>query len=225
MAKMTKHFDRSTERSFTLVETMIALGMLASIILQISGVQGNSIYFSEYSQNVTNAVWLAKRVMSQVEYHWESQDFKSLETEVDDGRFEDFPDYSYALKIKDWKLPITSLLGGGNGSESEDSGSQMLSGVMDKVLGKELLKVAHVEVFWAEGAQRNSTEVTLLLTNQKKVDEVIGTFKALSQAQNNAGAGKPKTSSPNTKNATGEKDGDKANTNSNPSNEGEAEND
>ncbi len=184
------------ERSFTIIETMIALGMLASVVLQISGIQGNSIYFSEYGQNVTRAVWLAKRVMSQVEYQWAAQEFKALETETPDGAFEDFPDFTYSLNIKEWKLPITSLLtGGGAGAEAgegEGSGTtDMLADTMSKVLGDELLKVAHVEVFWAEGAVRNSTAVTMLLTNQKKVDEVIGSLKSVAEAAGKADGDKP----------------------------------
>ena len=53
----------------------------------------------------------------------------------------------------------------------------MIKGIMEQVFGDELLKTAHVTVWWHEGAQRGSTSLTLLLTNQKKIDELLVTLK------------------------------------------------
>ena len=48
--------------------------------------------------------------------------------------------------------------------------------------GDHLLKTAHVEVFWGEGAVKESTSLTMLLTNQKKIDETVTTLQATLQA-------------------------------------------
>lgn len=179
--KDTKRLRR--EGSFTLIETVIALSIVAFLIVEVAAVQGNSIVFSEYGANVTKANWLAKRVMSQVEYFWQSKDFKDLITEVKEKKFEDQPDFSYSLEIKEWKFPFLQLLsgamGGGSGSSGSSSGSSssmsgMLDTVIKQVFGEEpIFMTAHVEVSWPEGAQKNQTALTLLLTNQAKLDQSI----------------------------------------------------
>lgn len=189
---------KTQELSFSLIETIIALGILATMIVQVAAIQGNSIYFSEYGRNLSVASWLAKRVMSQVEYYEHTKDFKELNTEIVGATFKDFPEYKYDLIIKDWKLDIIGLLTGNalNASSEEDKEekseddqmAEMMKTVLKQVLGDEILKVAEVKVSWAEGAKRNDVSLTYLLTNQKKVDEVIGGLSAMQP-----GAGLKKT--------------------------------
>jgi len=183
---------RQREGSFTLVETVIALTIVTFLIVEVGAVQGNSIVFADYGRNVTQATWLARRVMSQVDYYWRSKPFTDMETEVREQRFEDFPEYSYTLEIKEWEFPfekmLTAALGGGLGGDEEaqeaaedkqeaaEAGgiSQMIETVTKQVFGDEpKFLTAHVQVSWAEGAARNSTSMTYLLTNQAKIDEAI----------------------------------------------------
>lgn len=181
-----------SEASFSLIETVIALAIVSFVILEVAAVQGNSIVFADYGRNITQASWLAKRVMSQVEYYWRTKPFKELETNVPTQAFEDFPEYSYTLEIKEWKFPFTQLvqqvLGGGDkkgeDGEKQDSGGKppisgdMIDQVVKQIFGDEpIFMTAHVDVSWAEGAQRNSTGMTYLLTNQVKLDEFLGTLK------------------------------------------------
>ena len=189
------------ERSFTLMETIVALGILVTFILEVGRVQGNAVVFTEYGRNVTRAAWLAKAVMAKVEYMWETRQFKDLETDEPDGKFEEMPEFTYKLTIKEWKLPLLDMLGGGgdkgksnddNDGKSDKKSGDMMSGGIQQILGDEILKIANVEVFWAEGAKRNSTQITFLLTNQRKVDEVISTFKGVwEEAQRKLAQGAP----------------------------------
>src|SRR4051794_38017769 len=111
---------RADERSFTLLETIVAMGILVIFIFEVSHVQGNAVVFTEYGRNVTQATWLAKSVMAKVEYYHETKVFKDLETEVPDGKFDGFPMYSYKLSIKEWKLPLVDMLAGGSGDKDKD---------------------------------------------------------------------------------------------------------
>lgn len=175
-----------TERSFTLLETIIALAILTGTILQLVGSQGKIAYFNEYSRRLNEASWLAKRVMSQVEYNWTHYPFKELETSQKDQKFEGLTDsdYTYTLEIAEWKFPLLDFITGGGAEKNEDgekvkqtsaeeAEGDMVRQMLDQVLGDEILKVAHVEVFWPEGAKRNSVTLTYLLTNQRKVDEEL----------------------------------------------------
>ena len=64
IAAKNKHPGKDGERSFTLVETIFALGLLVTVILEVSNVQGRSLVLGEYNRKVTQASWLAKAVMA-----------------------------------------------------------------------------------------------------------------------------------------------------------------
>ena len=168
--------------SFTLIETMVALGLLTTLILQVATVQGRAYYFSEYGQNLTQAVWLAKRIMAQVEYYWYDKQLEDLDkVRVEGKQFEDAPKFSYNLKINEWKLPIANVMGGGG--EEPNPMADMIKQQVAQIFGGHVLKMAHVEVYWGEGAVRESTELSLLLTNQHKIGETIATLSAAIDAR------------------------------------------
>lgn len=185
--------SKSGQRSFTLIETVVALSLVTFLVVEVASVQGNSVVFSEYSRNVTQASWLARRVMSQVEYFYRTKPFTDLVQEVKEAKFEDNPEYTYSIDIKEWKFPfiqlLQSTLGGGGDDEKSDTKAerakssdkgmaQILEQVVNQIFGKEpIFLMANVHVYWPEGAARGSTQVTYLLTNQAKLDESIGALK------------------------------------------------
>jgi len=178
---------KKSERSFTLIETIIALGLMTFLVLEVASVQGNAIYFSEYGRNATTASWLAQRIMSQVEYNSGVRDFKDMELmgNVKEQPFEDFPDFKFSIETKEWKLPLIDLLAGGDEEEGSSKrkrpSNPLIKAAIGQVLGSDILKTVAVEVSWAEGARRNSVKLAYLLTNQKKIDDAIGSLKALLQ--------------------------------------------
>ncbi len=197
----SKTKPRVGEASFTLFETVIALAIMGAMIVELMSVQGNTIYFNEYATNLNRGIWLANRVMNQVDYYWQSRPFRDLKFEGrDEIPFEDEKDFSYRLRIIDWQLPIVDLLTGGAGAsqegESGDGGEQTegadagIGAMIKQQLGDELLKVAHVEVSWPEGAKRNSVTLTYLLTNQKAIDEKLVQFGDTANALDKAESGK-----------------------------------
>lgn len=189
---------KAGEQSFTLIEVIISVGMLTAVVLQMVGGQGAVFGMIDYSQRSSEAVWLAKRMMSQVEYFASYMDFKELETttSVRDQPFkfengtELEAEYRYSIEVKEWKLPLFDLLSGGGpkaeGEEEEEAKPQNpvmdaggFDSVVDAIFEGQILKVAKVEVSWPEGAQRQSVGLSLLLTNQKKLDEYIMTKKGI----------------------------------------------
>ncbi len=181
------------EASFSLFEAIIALSLLTFLTLEVAGVQGNAIIFSDYARKIDQATWLAKRILSQIEYHAGTMELKELELEVKETPFEDFPDFSYAINIKEWKFPIMDLLTGNFGKkegEEDDTAANPMAGMGDmlktavtQVFNDTVLKTANVQVSWADGARRNSTELTILLTNQRDLDKFIGSMKAVVDMQ------------------------------------------
>ena len=173
------------ERSFTLIEVVVAIGLMASLMIEVASVQGNSVFFSQYGRNVTQATWLAQSIMSNVEYYWTTKPFPDLKTKLEGQPFKDYPDYEWALEIKEWKFPFVQILtagflgGGEEGEEKEDDPmSKIIESVTDQVFADEpIFMTAHVEVSWADGAARDSASLTYLLTNQSKLDETMITLK------------------------------------------------
>lgn len=186
---------RPSERSFTLIETVVALSLITFLVVEVAAVQGNSVVFAEYNRNITQASWLARRVMSQIEYLYRTKPFPDLIKEVRDARFEEVSDYTYSIDIKEWKFPFIQLLqstvGGGKGGDdpedntraerakNSDKGiAQVLEQVVDQVFGKEpIFLTAQVSVHWPEGAARGGTQLMYLLTNQAKLDEAIALMR------------------------------------------------
>ena len=192
--------------SFTLFETIVAVGLLATVIVNVSMVQGNSLVFSEYTRNLTHAIWLSKRIMSQVEYHKTINDFKSLETEIEDETFQDVRDedsenFLYDLAIVPFDFPITKLVTkhfSGELSGGEDAPASPLAQIaplveqqMEQYLGKDFFKLVKLNVKWSDGAREDSLVTQMLIADIKKLDEVFAQLSALSGAGGQSPAGIP----------------------------------
>lgn len=162
------------------------------MVAQVSAVQGNAISFSKWERNVSQATWLAKYLLSQVEYKARFYDIKDVEIDLTAESFaeEICPkdpnfgcDFTYNLLIEEWKLPLLDLalgkVGGDDDSGAEGGGGflQMAKEQLKKFLGDEILKIAHVEVFWPEGARLDSVEIAYLITAQGKLDAAIEGLK------------------------------------------------
>ncbi len=158
---------------------------MAFLIVQMGGIQGNAISFAEYGRRVSEASWLAKRLMAEVEYQSSFRPFKEMETSIKDQKFEDAPDYSYDIEIHDWKLNIGSLLSGAlsarNGPDGESPAAAAMGEVvktaLDQAIGEEAFKMAKVTVYWPEGAARNSTSLGMIIVNQEKMDTTLAGLK------------------------------------------------
>ncbi len=200
-------FDAVRQASFTLVEVILAVGIMATFLVQIASVQGNSVYFAEYGRNVMKGTWLAKQLMSQVDYHYHVKPFEALKgVDVTKGEFEGVEDFTYDLVIEDFPLPISSIVANsltGGGSQDDDDPIKDVSkdGLTDQVdstvrefLGDEVMKLARVTVYWPEGAKRNSVTLSYLIANLKKISEVLSQVGAMSGTP--ASTGSPNT--PNT---------------------------
>jgi hypothetical protein len=182
---------RAKEYSFTLLEVIIATGLLVAVVLQVAGGQGSLLEITDYSKKATEATWLAKRVMARVEANYMNYDLKTLETSIKDQPFEELKDgdsdFRYTLTIEEWKLPLIDFLTGGGGKSEEEkeedkdngkadstiAGIPGLETMVNQIFDGHMMKTAHVEVSWPEGARRNSVSLVYLLTNQKKLDEYV----------------------------------------------------
>ncbi len=170
---------RTGQSSFTLIETVIAIGLMVVIVLEVTAVQGRAISFSAYERKVTQASWLAKAVLADLEYKSKIYPLDEIKAGEKDQKFppELCPEdpnfdcnFRYNLTIKEWKLPLLHAIAANLGDESLAS---MVEQQLESIIGKDALKVAHAEVTWPEGGRQNSVELALLLTAQQKLDQAI----------------------------------------------------
>jgi hypothetical protein len=187
------------ELSFTIFETIVAVGLLMAFALEMAGGQGNIVNKVDYARRANDAIWLAKRIMSQVEYNYQTMDLKDLETTstLKDQKFEGIDneaefDYLYSVDIKEWKFPLFDFLlnGGLKDEEAEDDptkpekdpaaeGIPGMDAILDQIFKGHIMKVAYVEVSWPDGARRDHVSLTYLLTNNKALDEYLLTKKGV----------------------------------------------
>ena len=178
MTKATKK-QKTGQSSFTLIETLIALGLMGVIILEVTIVQGRSADFSFYERKVTQGVWLAKGIMGEVEHKWNYFELKEVKAKAKEEKLPEelcpkdplFDcDFKYSISIDEWKLPLIEMA-------AKSVGDATIAGVikeqMKQILGDEVLKVANVEVSWGEGSRKDSVSLAYLMTAQFKLDKAI----------------------------------------------------
>jgi len=186
------HPGKPGERSFSLVETMVAVALIAFLMIEVSGVNGNAINFADYSRKALQATYLAKRLMSQVEYQasWRTP-LKDLTTNEKERVFEDAPDFMYSMSIEPvphaldlmFKLMSGGLVGGDDkdgksGDDEKDCGMgamlEQIKGLIQTAVGEDPIWVAKVSVSWAEGARRSSVDLAMIIADTKKMESTLG---------------------------------------------------
>ena len=206
MNKLKKRFSRPGERSFSLVETVVAVSLIAYLMLEVSGVHGNAINFADYGRKSMQAIFLAKRLMAQVEYQASQRTpLKELAINEKERQFEDAPDFQYSMTVEPlpnslelmFKVLSGGLVGGGKegeeGGEKNDVGAMLeqVKSMIEAAVGEEPIWIANVSVSWAEGARRPSVDLSMIITDIKKLETTL--VPLIAKAPRTSGSDKPQT--------------------------------
>lgn len=204
--KVKKRFSRLGERSFSLVETVVAVSLIAYLMLEVSGVHGNAINFADYGRKSMQAIFLAKRLMSQVEYQAAQRTpLKELAINEKERQFEDAPDFQYSMTVEPlpnslelmFKVLSGGLVGGGKdgeeGEEKNDVGAMLeqVKSMIEAAVGEEPIWIANVSVSWAEGARRPSVDLSMVITDIKKLETTLTPL--IAKAPRTPNSDKPQT--------------------------------
>lgn len=99
--------DNSAQRGATLLEVMVALGILATSYVALLQVHGGAIRLSAYSREVTIATFLARDKMEEIITKLDKEGFPDMD-ESEEGEFEQegFPHFHWQLSIRKLELPV-----------------------------------------------------------------------------------------------------------------------
>jgi len=81
------------QRGFTLLEVMIAVGILATALVALLGLRNTDVQLQGYARNLTQATLLAKDLA------FEAESLGALGLGYMEGDFEDYPEFSWTRNI------------------------------------------------------------------------------------------------------------------------------
>jgi general secretion pathway protein I len=134
------------DRGFSLLEILIAVGILATAMVTLMGAQGSAFLSSARSESLTTAVMLARARMAEVEIEIEKDMEKNKfpdESETN-GEFEEpFGDYQWRVSITKVEIPVM---------EAGGEAGALVGDYMQKIMEQISKSVREVKltIFWGE---------------------------------------------------------------------------
>jgi prepilin-type N-terminal cleavage/methylation domain-containing protein len=137
------------QRGFSLLEMAVSLLIISYGIITILPNIAQSVRMSSAARGTVTAVQLARNLLSELQLEDKIKEGK------EDGKFEDFEDYSYAYEIE--KVKLSEIL-----IKTDEEGPQVKG---DLVVNR-LYKI-RVEVFWVQSDRERNYEAHSFLFAKK----------------------------------------------------------
>lgn len=145
------------EAGFTMLEVLIALGIMMVSFAAILGVQSNSINTTDRSKRLTTVAMLAKNQMLDTESMLEGKSFKEVSKE-DEGTFEEpHQEFSWKREIKEIKFP--NLLPAGQSGDSDSTETERFGKLLAKFLSDSIREVT-ITIKFKRGNQEQSYKLS-----------------------------------------------------------------
>jgi prepilin-type N-terminal cleavage/methylation domain-containing protein len=149
-----------TNAGFTLIEVMIAVGILAIGIGAILVGENNSLDVTLRAKRMTTVATLAKNAMIDAERELQGKTFDESKTESN-GKFEaPYAEYSWERKIKEINFPNLMPPGGGKGKEDTvDPNIERIVKISTNYLSKASREIS-VTIKWTEKGEKQEFNVS-----------------------------------------------------------------
>ena len=160
-----------SKSGFTLLEVVIAIGILAISLVAIFDLQGGNIAVAQRTQYITVATFLARSKMVDIERELFKTGFSDF-AESESGNFdtEGRPDFRWDAQVSKVEIPIPTSF---PGSEDNPNASMMMgasSFITDMI--KNSLRECVVTVTWNEGAEEQSLKLTTHFIDVNKATQL-----------------------------------------------------
>lgn len=153
-------------KGFTLIETLMAMAILASGLLLLTNTWSSSGLRMRKTQLNNEMAALLERKMTEVRIEYEGKSLESIPEEKADDFGSDFPKYSWKIISKDFQAPdFASTM------TSQDGGADQMSMMVMQVFGKYLsdsIKEVKVSVLYQEGKKNLEVSATTYFINYDK---------------------------------------------------------
>lgn len=200
-------------RGFTLIEVMVAIGVLAICFTAIFNVQASSIQAASRTKYITAATLLAHSKMVDIEQQLNVEGFSEFAEDME-GTFEEegWPEFRWRAKILKVRIPIPSNMPGESDSNSDSSSenstnnvyASMISGystmISDIISGA--LREVNLVVEWDEGADRRELSLSTHFADLARASQLQTTNSGGNTTGTN---GNTSSNTNNTTNTTGTK--------------------
>ena len=198
---------------FTLLETLIALGILASIAVQLLSVQSNTISVTQLARDNMRATWALKGLLAQMQYFVEVYGLKALPEEMEIP-WEIDPSFKIKLRSKEVSIEASKVFltvmklqkqlsmenppgdepGSPLGGREMDAQMKQLESVfsvLDTTVPKDIYKQIFVEVKWPDGGKTKELSSGLFYIDQKAITSLAGGATGGSQLPAQTGGAGP----------------------------------
>jgi len=182
--------DNRRSLGFTLLESLLAIGILVTVFSQIVGVQASSLAVAKNTKANMQATWALRALSAQVEYISDVKGVKGLPPETsgpsplklngDDDEPLRFEYKNRETLIKPSKFLLAAMKMGQNlnanadtddstvNSEGEDKFKQF-GDLLDSQLPDNIYRAVTLTALWKDGEQQRSMDLGLLLIDRKAV--------------------------------------------------------
>jgi prepilin-type N-terminal cleavage/methylation domain-containing protein len=147
-------------RAFTLLETLVAIGILAALMTGIYGLQAAAAQSVHYARNVQRGALLAKEQMLEIEWKLRKDGFAVNDMTLD-GDFDDAEAKGYTWKAEIRRVKPEAFTLGGFEAASDNPIAAQFAPAM-KFLGQSLadqVREVRLTVSWKEGSYTESFDV------------------------------------------------------------------
>lgn len=183
MPNFSVNRDQPRNAGFTLLESLLAIGILVTVFSQIVGVQASSLSVARNNKANIQATWALRSLASQIEYIVDVRGVKALPTESSqppalrlNGDSSDEMTFEYRNKqslIKASKFLMASMnLGKNVAGSAEGEGDdqfKQFGELLDSQLPNDIYRSISLTARWKDGLTTRSTDLGLLLIDRKSV--------------------------------------------------------
>ncbi|MBM3381379.1 MAG: hypothetical protein FJY29_02960 [Betaproteobacteria bacterium] len=169
---------------FTLLESLLAIGILVTVFSQIVGVQASALSVARNNKANIQATWALRSLASQIEYIVDVRGVKALPTNSSqppslklNGDDKESISFQYtnkqalisASKFLQVSMNLGMNVAGGGAEEGGNEQFKQFGELLDSQLPKDIYRSIKLSALWKDGESQRSTELGLLLIDRKAV--------------------------------------------------------